>query len=101
MEIKRQLKSLNNKTGKRIISRLNGIIAEHERHKKCYFWSPPGSASQRRAAEFEMELIFNLDGKRYVIIQEKSCSCKNVYFSTSIRINGEKKNITAVKRLLK
>jgi len=77
----RQLKTLNNKTGQKIKARLTGIISEHERHKNCYFWTPTGSASGRRSAEFTTELIFNLDGKKYEINQEKSCSCKNIHFS--------------------
>ncbi len=98
----RKLKTLNNKTGNGIKKRIAEILNTHENMKNCYFWSPPGNASGRRRYEEQREnsLSFNLAGKAYDIIQECSCSCKNIYFSTNIRIDGEKKDIRSLKRLI-
>ena len=100
MEIKRNLKSLNSKTGRTITNKLSVMINNHDKYKKSYFWSPPGTASSRRSMEFKDNLIFNLGGKKYEIEQELYCSCKNVYWSNRIYIDGRKKTIIALKKLL-
>lgn len=100
MIINRKLKSLDNKTGQKIIAELNNIIDNHEHYKKCYFWTPCGNAASRRREEFDRKLIFNLDGKKYVIEQSLTISCKNYYFSTEIYVDSVKKNITAIKKLM-
>lgn len=100
LTFKRNLKSLENKTGNKIKNALNTIISEHERCKKSYFWKSFGNAAQRRKNEFCNELNFVLNNTEYVIVQEMTQSCKNVYFSTHIELNDEKKNITALKKLV-
>ena len=59
----RELKSLNNKTGKKIVSELNIIIDEHEKYKNCYNWTVKGNAAGRRSQEFENILSFILNDK--------------------------------------
>jgi len=100
MEIKRNLKSLENKTGKKIKTRINNIISDHNRYQKCYFWIQTGNAAQRRKQEFETTLIFNLAGIQYTITQTLKISCKNFYYSCDIRKNGKKSNIKAIKDLV-
>ena len=101
MEIKRNLKTLNNKTGKQIITKIGHMESDHEKYQKAYFWSPPANASGRRSMEFKDSLSFILCDKKYELKQELSCSCKTVYWSNQIFVDGEKKNIKALKSKLK
>ena len=96
----RNLKSLDNKTGRQIKSQIKEILRNKEHYAKCYFWTPRGNAAQRRQEEFEIDFSFVLDGKKYEISQSLSISCRNFYFSTEILVDGEKKNITALKKLV-
>lgn len=100
MKFKRNLKSLNNKTGQKIKAKLNEMLNNHERYKKCYFWTNTGNAASRRSQEFETSTSFILDGKKYEWNQDLNISCKNFYWTSIIHINSKKSNIIAIKKLL-
>jgi len=100
MEIKRNLKSLNNKTGEKIVSAINDIIDTQEKYKGCYFWTQTGNAASRRRQEFDTKLIFNLNGRTYDISQTLSISCNNFYFGTIVYRDGKKSNIRVLKNLI-
>ena len=100
MIINRNLKTLENKTGSKIKAELNNIIEIHQKYKNCFFWSPPMTAAGRRKIEFENELSFILKDKKYEVKQELNCSCKNMYFSTKIFVDGKKKDIRSLKKLI-
>ncbi len=100
MEFKRNLKSLNNKTGKLIVSKINTMVNNYEKYKGCYFWKQTGSAASRRRQEFTESLSFNLFGKKYEWEQELSISCKNFYWTSDITVDGKKSNITSIKKIL-
>jgi len=70
--------------------------------RNCYFWTPPQNASGRRSYEnYKSNYIkFKLDGKEYEVEQDCRCSCRNIYFSTCILVDGVKKDIRALKKLL-
>ena len=76
-------------------------IYRHDKYKSCYFWTPPTNASQRRREEFEFNHSFELDGVLYEIEQCLELSCRNYYYSFSVYVNGQKKDIRALKRLTK
>lgn len=79
------------------IATLKSIIATHEKYRKSYFWSSPQNASARRYMEFDLE--YNIDG--YTIQQKLTCSCRNIYFHTSVvDQDGNKKDIRSLKKLL-
>lgn len=99
-EFKRNLKTLNNKTGKKIITKLNEMMSDHEKYKKSYFWTPSGNATSRRNQEFENEIIFTLNGTKYEWQQDLKLSCKNVYWVSVIYKNDKKSNITTIKKIL-
>lgn len=101
MEYKRNIKTLKNKTGEQIINKIRTMINNHERYKKSYFWTNTGNARSRRAQEFETDLIFILDGKKYEWNQSLSISCINFYWTSVIYVDGCKKNITTMRNLLK
>ncbi len=100
MEIKRNLKTLENKTGAKIVTKIKSMIGNHDKYKGCYFWSNTGNASNRRKQEFSEKLIFNLDGTEYKWIQDLEISCKNFYWTSSIFKNSKKSNIKAIKNLI-
>ena len=78
------------------------IIDRHEKFKSAYFWTPPASARGRRQLEQDntVDLQFAFDGKTYEIEQEIRCSCRNVYYSLRVTVDGERKNIRALKKLI-
>ena len=76
------------------------FIRQHERFTGSYFWSPPNSASARRRMEFETSFCFILAGVTYIFEQSVECSCKNVYYSSKITVDGKKKDIRVARKLV-
>lgn len=77
------------------------IVETAEYHKSAYFWTPPGSAAQRRNKEFDIEFVFSVDGDEYEVSQRLDCSCRNVYYRQSIYKNGSKTTLTVMRSLIK
>ncbi len=100
MKFARKLKTLENKTGQKIKNHIKLLIENHDKYKKSYFWNPPANASGRRSMEFSENLEFIINGETYIINQDLECSCSNVYWSNNITVNGSKKNITCLKKLI-
>ena len=96
----RNLKTLNNKTGEKIKSKLSNILDTHEKYKKCYFWAPNTNATGRRSQEFDENFNFMVADQLFEINQSLDISCKNFYYRLDIRLDGTKKNITCIKKLL-
>ena len=80
---------------------VTSAIKRHDKWSGCYFWKPPSTASQRRQAEFDEGFEFILNGVHYDIEQWLVCSCNNFYYEFSCHVNGKKKNIRALKKLVK
>ena len=97
----RNLKTLKNKTGTKIKSKLSDILATHEKYKKCYFWTVNNNAAGRRQQEFNNSFSFMIADELYEIKQSLDISCKNFYYRLDIRIDGNKKNVTCIKKLVK
>lgn len=78
------------------------VISLHENMKNSYFFTPPQSASSRRYYEkkYSREYAFIYDGVEYCFDLCTQCSCKNIYYSAYITVDGIKKDIRAVKKLL-
>ncbi len=82
------------------------IIETHNRYKGAYFFTPSCNASGRRRNEERFyennpDVSF-LHGSTLISVSmsyEESCS--NVYYSLIVLVNGVKKNISAIKNLLK
>jgi len=96
----RNLKTLNNKTGTKIKAKLSDILSTHEKYKKCYFWTVNNNAAGRRSQEFDENFSFMIDDQLFEINQSLNISCKNFYYRLEIRIDGNKKNVTCIKKLL-
>lgn len=84
---------------------IENAVVVNEKYSHSYFFHPGVTASQRRANEER----FNRQNKPYTLINGRdtiivsynySESCKNVYYSLSVTVNDEKKNISILKKLL-
>ena len=82
---------------------LEGVVAQHEEFKNAYFWTPPKHASERRKMEKQNSRVleFDYNGTEYMIDQDVSVSCANVYYTLAVWVGGVKKDIRAVKSLIK
>ena len=76
------------------------FLKNHEKYKSCYFWSSPPTASSRRSEEFAIVIEFILKGVHYRFEQAVRCSCRNVYYWSCISVDGNSKDIRAVKKLI-
>ncbi len=95
------MRNYKNIKGNKIEKTIIDYISEHDYHKNCYFWSPPGSASQRRSKEWDRELKFKYKGQDVEVSQSVSYSCSNVYYSFCVYVDSLRKNITFLKKLVK
>lgn len=88
-----------------LILRLEAIISLHTSMSKCYFFTSPSTAAQRRIYEehhsMTTEFIYGEDTIR--VRQTTKCSCSYVYYSVVYYINGEcvSKDIRFIKKILK
>lgn len=83
------------------VNDIDRILARHSRYKAAYFWTPPGNAAARRAEEARNSETHEFDfaGDHYEIDQSVSCSARNVYYSLTVKRNGAKKDVRALKAL--
>ena len=88
-------------TIKKALREIDSILKTAEKYKSCFFWTQTGSASQRRSQEFEVDNSFNFNNKSIEVNQTLSISCKNFYFTNYITVNGDRKDIRAIKKLKK
>jgi len=88
------------KTLSDVTSQINTVISNSAYYKNCYFWTFYGSAAQRRSREFSIDFEFDYNGQHIVVSQSLSISCRNFYFSTNIRRDGKKSNITILKNII-
>jgi hypothetical protein len=86
-----------------ILDQVAMFLNRHERFKNSYFWNPPRKAYDRRQLEKDnsVSLEFDFWGDHYELHQSVECSCKNVYYNAVINRNGKRKDIRAVKSLIK
>ncbi len=88
-----------------MMKNLQNIIDLHEKMRGAYFFSPPSFASGRRSYENRNSLTTNFihDGQSVRVEQDTRCSCRNVYYSMKIYVNGQitGKNIRFIKSVLK
>lgn len=74
-------------------SELDEMIEHWERFAKCYFWSPPSSASGRRSEERRHYRNIDFLANEIVVSYsvEVSCSCRNYYCNRTLIVGGEVK----------
>lgn len=94
------------KTSKELKVAIENVLRLHEKYRSSYFWSASRyNAGQRRREES----IFAKNNPDFDIVTangtievrpELSISCKNVYYKLNIWLNGEKKNVSILKKFL-
>ena len=85
---------------------INNCITQHEKYAKAYFWSSASNAGQRRrneqrvnAAHPEFTLV---QGENTIEVKPYySESCKNCYYRLDVFVNGQKKTVAAIKKIIK
>ena len=91
---------------KRMLTRdkneITEFISHWEKMGKTYFWTPPATAFSRRKFEKEngKKIEFTYEGNHYNCSIEVSCSCRNIYVTRTIKVNGKALNIRALKKLI-
>lgn len=96
------MKTITQKEARRLIGH---ILTNHEDFKKAYFFISPGSASARRSYEKKNSYVyafsFEKKGEKHTLELSStvSCSCKNVYYSSSFIIDGKSVDVRGVKKI--
>lgn len=82
---------------------IHNFIDQWEKMARAYFWTPPSRASARRSYEKRQSdsIDITVDGIRYQGTIEVTCSCKNIYVSRELLVDGAVKRITALKKIVK
>ena len=82
------------------LSFLDEVLDEHLTMRGAYFFRSVGNASARRWYERQhsRQGSFNLKGHKYNIVQDTSCSCRNVYYTLRVHVDNVKKDVRALKR---
>lgn len=88
--------------GSKIAAILAEIISTHTEMKGAWHFSPPYRASARRRYEEDRTraVAFVYQGMRYEVDQHCVCSAKNIYYKLTVRVDGERKDIRAIKALI-
>jgi hypothetical protein len=86
-------------------STINNTLDTHERYSGCYFWINTGNAASRRREEknfAESNPPYEVKVKQGTISVTHSLdiSCKNFYYSLEILLDGEKKDVRTLKKLI-
>ena len=92
------------RTLKKVRELIESAISVHDKYKKCYFWSAPSNSYGRRAMVDRFEgKDFNVFTKYGLVevVFDFSVSCKNVYYAMAVYLDGEKKSVALLKKLLK
>mgnify|MGYP000887714678 CR=1 FL=1 len=95
----------NTRTSKDLRTAIENCLDFHGKYRNSYFWSSRGNAAQRRRDEERFETqnpSFDIVTPAGTIRVRPSLdiSCKNVYYSLEITLDGEKKNIGVLKGLI-
>jgi hypothetical protein len=100
------VEDLHDLLSKKIADEKNALkLAEgmrlHEKMKNCFFWDPPLAASQRRDYEVRNSKEIEIPGYKLEWKISTQCSCRNIYFASEIMVDGCKKDIRAIKKIIK
>jgi len=78
-------------------------LALHEKYKKSYFWNSPSNASGRRSMEDNFggkDFILNTKDGKVEVYFDFNVTCSNVYYSMTVLLNGVKKDVRILKKLI-
>ena len=99
------MKKYNNKCRTKTLLMLQKELKEfiniNIKYKNSFFWTPHLNAFARHASEFNNNFSFIFNDDIYILNFKLDISCNNYYFSKKISVNSEKKDIRAIKKVLK
>lgn len=98
--------NITNRISAQAKSALERIISTHDKYRNSYFFTPDGTASgrrnnERRFAENNPDVTFIQGDKKIEVSMRYEESCRNVYYTLYVMVDGEKKNISVIKNILK
>ena len=84
-------------------AKIEASITAHKRMDGAYLWNPPTDASSRRNYEryYSFFTEFMYAGKPCSYMCDVNCSCKNIYVDRVFKIDGERVDVRAFKKMLK
>lgn len=82
---------------KTTLAKINDVITTHEYFKNSYFWQGNNNSSR---LNFEKSYKIKSNNNIYIITQACNSTRKNVYYSLKILVNGIKKDIRVLKKLI-
>jgi len=82
--------------------RIERCIELHNKMRWIWFRTPPYTASERRAMERlrSDSFKFKHKGVQYTVDQTTRCTCSKVIYKLLVTVNGEKKDVRALKKLV-
>ncbi len=97
--------SIKKSISPRARAEINRIIETHEKYNRCFFFHPSTTAGGRRFNERKFkennpQVGFESKEGFIEVCMHYEESCKNVYYKLHITLNGVKKNILFLKKLL-
>lgn len=97
--------NITNRLSAQAKAELNRIIETHDKYKGAYFWTSDCSAdgrrrNEKRFADNNPDVLFIKGEDRIEVKMYYSESCRNVYYSLDVIVNGTKKNIAYIKKCL-
>lgn len=98
--------NITNRISAQAKSELERIISTHEKYRNSYFFSSDATADgrrrkERRFAENNPDVTFIKGDKKIEVSMRYKESCRNVYYTLCVMVNGEKKNISVIKKIQK
>ena len=80
---------------------INDFLEDHKKFRNSYFWVSLAYRNQRENMEFDRLFTFVFREKQYEVRQSVTVSRANVYYSSGIRVDGAKKDVRVLKKVLK
>lgn len=98
---------MNNDELETAIKYISNVIQTHNKYKSCYLWEENfhyASYMRKRGIEdfykFNPDIIIKKDNDEIKVNLFYDESCRKVYYKLRVYKNGEKKNITILKKIL-
>ena len=87
------------------IMKIEKAIDLHENMRNSYFWTSYNNANSRQSYEKNNSLTteFTHNKEKIKVVQETTCSCKNIYYKMKIFVNGKEtnKDVRFLKKMIK
>jgi hypothetical protein len=96
----RTLDALPTEEKKQVINQLTRIVAEIEKYKYAFTWTPGLRAHERRSREFDTDITVKLGDDVIEFWSTYHESCRYCYYSKSLTYNENRTNTTRLKNII-